>query len=131
MKFSYDLCNSQATYQRFKTLEGTEGADFFMDDILQHSYDFETMLMILRSVFMRPREANLQMCIDKCKFGFSSVEFCGYTVTGQGVMPVESNVSAIKYFPMPNNKKKLERFMSMVGNYRGFIKGMAEISEPD
>ena len=50
---AYGLCNSQATYQRVmdKTLEGTEGAVSFIDDILQHPYDFETMLMILRSIF--------------------------------------------------------------------------------
>ena len=80
---AYGFCNSQATYQRVmdKTLEGIEGADSFVDDILQHSYDFEIMLMILGSIFMRLREANLQMRIDKCKFGYSSVEFCGYTVT--------------------------------------------------
>ena len=34
------------------------------------------------------------------------------------MMPVESNVSAIKNFPMPNNKKELGRFMGMVGYYR-------------
>ena len=129
---AYGLCNSQATYQRVmdKTLESIGGADSFVDDILQHSYNFETMLMILRSVFMRLQEANLQIRIYKCKFRYSSIEFCGYTVTGQGGMLVESNVNAIKNFPVPNNKKELERFTGMVGYYREFIKGMAEISEP-
>ena len=73
-----------------KTLEGIEGADSFVDDILQHSYDFETMLMILMSIFMGLREVNLQIRMDKCKFGYSSVEFSSYTVTGQGVMPVKA-----------------------------------------
>ena len=83
----YGLCNSQATYQRVmdKTSEGIQGADSFVDDILQHPYNFETMIMILRSVFIRLREANLQMRINKCKFEYSSYELCGYTVTGKGV----------------------------------------------
>ena len=68
---AYGFCNSQATYQRVmdKTLQGIEGTDSFVDDIIQHLYDFETMLLILRSIFMRLREANLEMRIDKCKLG--------------------------------------------------------------
>ena len=62
---AYGLCSSKVPYQRVmdKTLEGIEGANSFIDDILQHSYDFETMLLILRSVFMR-LERQICRCVS-------------------------------------------------------------------
>ena len=62
---------AKKNFNIYKTLEGIGGADSFVDYILQHSYDFETMPMILRSVFTRLREANLQMPINKSKLRYS------------------------------------------------------------
>ena len=69
---AYGLCNSQATYQWImdKTLDGIEGAEGFVDDVCEFSPIFKGMLKVIRAVLHRFREAQLQMHINKCRFGF-------------------------------------------------------------
>ena len=69
---AYGLCNSQATCQRImdKTLDGIEGAEGFVDDVFEFSPTFKGVLEVIRAVLQKFREAQLQMRIDKCKFGY-------------------------------------------------------------
>ena len=84
---AFGLCNSQATYQRMMDtiLEEIEEVDSFVDDVVQYSKNFADMLKTLRRVFQRFRDTDMQMRMDKCCFGYRSVEFCGYVVTHKGI----------------------------------------------
>ena len=129
---AYGLCNSQATYQRKmdSTLDGVQGTDSFIDDVCSHATLFDQIPSQLREVFERFRQANLQMRIDKCKFGYFDIDFVGHNISGQGVKPIYDNVEAIVNFSEPRNLKELEIFIRMAGYYREFIPHMARIVEP-
>ena len=128
----YGLCNSQATYQRIidETTKDVENTESFVDDVISHTVTFQKHLVILRQYLMKLREANLQLRTDKCKFGYSEVDFVGLHVSEKGVSPIPTSINPIEEFPVPVNRKELERFLGMCGYYRQFIPHMADISEP-
>ena len=107
---AYGLCNSQATYQQImdKTLDGTEGAEGFVDNACEFSPTFKGMLEVIRTVLQRFRKEQLQMRIDKCKFGYREVEIIGHHISGDGVAPIADNVKAVLDFLEPTNLSELE-----------------------
>ena len=48
---------------------------------------------------------------------------------GQGqVRPVQAKISAIAKYPVPANKKELQRFLGLVGYYRSFCKSFSTVA---
>ena len=66
----------------------------------------------------------------KCVFGSHEVDFLGYNLSEQGVMPQKRLTTAINEFQRPTTKKELKRFLGLAGFYRAFIHGFATISQP-
>ena len=129
---AYELRNSQATYQQImdKTLDRIEGAEGFVDDVCEFSPTFKDMLEVIRAVLQSFREAQLQMHIDKCKFGYREVDFVGHHISGYGVAPIADNVKAILDFPEPTSLYDLELFIGMANYHRELIQHFARIAEP-
>ena len=66
----------------------------------------------------------------KCVFARTELIFLGHKVTGSGVKPDPSKISAITDMPIPSNVKELQRFMGMV-NYLGkFLPSLSKVSKP-
>ena len=66
----------------------------------------------------------------KCVFARTELIFLGHKVTGSGVKPDPSKISAIIDMPIPSTVKELQRFMGMV-NYLGkFLPSLSKVSEP-
>ena len=66
----------------------------------------------------------------KCVFARTEFIFLGHKVTGSGVKPDSSKISAIIDMPIPSNVKELQRFMGMI-NYPGkFLPSLSKASEP-
>ena len=63
--------------------------------MLIHLLSIFVALEDLRKVLEKFHEANLQMRIDKCKFGHTGIDLVGHHISGQGISPMEENVSAI------------------------------------
>ena len=114
---AYGLCNSQATYQRIidNVTEDVEQTESFVDDVASHTQSFQEMLVVLRQLFMKLREANLQLRADKCKFGYYDIDFVGLHLSGNGVEPIRENVDAITDFPVPTTKKNSKDFLVWPG----------------
>ena len=129
---TFGLRNAGQTFQRFVD-EMTRGLDFvyaYLDDFLIFSPDEETHQHHLRSLFQKLREYGMVINASKCVFGVSKVSFLGYTVSSNGIKPLESKVEAIKEFPVPKTVRELRRFLGMLNFYRKFIPGAAEIQAP-
>ena len=66
----------------------------------------------------------------KCVFARTELIFLGHKVTGSGVKPDPSKISAIVDMPIPSNLKELQRCMGIV-NYLGkFLPSLSKVSEP-
>ena len=73
----FGLCNAPSTYQRMIDLALKDAPQSlpYIDDTLTFSNSFDDHLKHLRVVLQCYRSTNLQLRIDKCRFGYRETEF--------------------------------------------------------
>ena len=79
----FGLCNAPANFQRtmdfvLQDLRGMVGA--YVDDILTGTDTLEDMLFALREVYVRLAKQKFYANPEKCCFGQSEVEYCGFII---------------------------------------------------
>ena len=133
-RMPFGLANSPACFMRLMTsvLQGLmwEICLVYIDDIIVFSKDFSQHLDRLQQVFDRIRAANLKLKPKKCAFLRSEIKFLGHIISAQGLHPLPDKIKAIEQFPPPSTMKEVQAFLGLVGYYRKFIKGFAEIAGP-
>jgi len=73
---------------------------------------------------------NATVIRSKCFIGVPEVEFIGHRVSGAGIKPLSSNVTAISNIPVPVDPQQVLRFLGTVSYYMKFIPGFADLCEP-
>ena len=128
----FGLRNAGCTFQRWmdQILGDLPYCFVYIDDILIASPDPESHREHVRTVCERLSEAGMEINLDKCEFGKTSIEFLGHTVTPDGIAPLRNRVTAISDFPPPSNVKELMRFNGMVNYYRRFVPQIAQTMAP-
>ena len=66
-----------------------------MDDLLLFSHDEKEHIKTLEKLLQRLHDNGLSLSLDKCHFGASEVEFVGYKVNKNGILPLQKKVEAI------------------------------------
>ena len=66
----------------------------------------------------------------KCSFFQSEIIYLVHHVLWRGILPSQENVQAMQEFPMPETYMQVRTFCGLVGHYRRFIKGFANIAHP-
>ena len=69
------------------------------------------------------------MRLDKCLFLQSSVTYCGYVITGDGIQPMAAKVEAIKNAPETKDVSQLRAFMGLLNYYHRFLPDVATVLE--
>jgi hypothetical protein len=64
---------------------GVKGMITYIDDILVHSRDHAQNLKSLEEVLWRLRKYGLKLNVDNTIIGARTVQYLGYTLSGQGV----------------------------------------------
>ncbi|XP_063635129.1 uncharacterized protein LOC134805855 [Cydia splendana] len=129
---TFGLRNAGQTFQRFVD-EMTRGLDFcytYLDDFLVYSTCHEEHEDHLRQLFSRLQQYGMVINTSKCVFGKSQVTFLGYSISADGIKPLETKVQAIKDYPVPKTVKELRRFLGMLNFYRRFIPHAAKLQAP-
>jgi len=132
VKVPFGQVNSGAVFMKAmrRLLEGINGADSYVDDILIHTKTWQEHLIVLRRVFESLREANMTARPTKCIVGSDDVTFVGYRIL-QGFKALqEDNVKKIKEAPQPTTKKEVRSFLGLVGFYRDYIPNFAAVAAP-
>ena len=75
------------------------------------------------------REHNLKLKPLKCSFFREEITYLEHKVSKDGAWPSSSNLEAIAECAPPWPYMKVSAFLSLVGNYRGFIKGFTCITQ--
>ena len=84
----------------------------------------------IRPLFECLTAAHLTVHLAKCEFAHATVAYLGHVV-GQGkVRPAQVKVLAVEQFPIPTTKKKLMRFLEMVGYYHRFCNSFSSVVAP-
>lgn len=128
----YHLYHSLEHFQRTiqRILEGLEGVECQVDDILVYGKDQAQHDERLESVFKRLEAANATLNLEKCEFSKETVVFLGQRVGKHGIQVDPRKVSAIRDMKIPTDVKELRRFMGMVNHMGKYIPQLASISKP-
>ncbi|MCP4270932.1 MAG: hypothetical protein GY781_03065, partial [Gammaproteobacteria bacterium] len=78
----------------------------------------------------RLQKAGLKVNAEKYFFGHSELEYLGYWVTRNGIMPLPKKIDAIKNIATPKTKKQLRSFIGIINYYRDMWVRRSEILAP-
>ena len=131
---SFGLTNAPPTFQRLmqRVLHGLDWQIclVYIDEVIVFSSSFEEHLSRLTTVFGRLREANLKLKPSKCHFARTSVDFLGFVVSSEGILPDPSKLDTVRTFPVPKFVKDVRSFLGLCNYYRRFVKDFAKIASP-
>jgi hypothetical protein len=95
----------------------------FIDDILISSETIDEHLSVLKIVFNTLAVNHIKLRLEKCKFLKTSIEFLGYRISFNKIMPSDKHVETVKNYPIPIDSKGLHRYLGFVSYFRKFIEG--------
>lgn len=130
LRLPFGLRNGSQSFQRFMSQKVLKGLDFlfnFVDDVIIASDNINQHREHLRQVFNRFLDFGITINLAKCDFGKSVIEFLGYEVSVDGILPLDHKIKAIMEFPRPETVEQMRRFLGMVNFYRANIPHAAEI----
>ena len=99
-------------------------------DVLVASSDEVEHKNHLTQIFDRFKEYGVFINPDKCEFGQSSLHFLGHIVDENGIRPLESKVSAVANFPLPQSQRQLRQFLGLINFYHRFIPHCSQTLQP-
>jgi hypothetical protein len=109
---------------------GVKGIIMYIDDILVHYRDHEQHLKSIEEVLWRLQKYGLKLNVDKTIIGARTVQYLGYTLSGQGVTLSKDKLVAIKNFPMPTLPKTVREFFGLANYFRSLIPRFSQTAEP-
>ena len=133
-RMPFGLCNALVTFQHL--MQNTLGelnltyCVIYLNDVIVFSCMEEEHLEHLLVVFERFQEFNLKLKPSKCLFFQLEIVYLAHRVSQRGILPSQENVWAVQEFPMPKTYMQVHAFCGLVGHYRRFIKGFANIARP-
>lgn len=102
----------------------------YLDDIVICSESFDEHLQLLDEIAKRLREANLTISEQKSQFCRKEIKYLGYVLNEKGWMVDDEKTACIVQFPVPNNRKELQRFLGLCNWHRRFIADFARLAAP-
>ena len=130
----FGLCNALPTFQRFMlNCLGELNLTYcliYLDDVIIFSKTEEKHLERMHVVFDRFREHGLKLKPSKCEVFKTEINYLAHHMSKRGVLPSKKNLEAIARCPPPDTYTKVKSFVGLVGHYRHFIKGFANITAP-
>ena len=129
----FGLCNAPPTFQRLMlNCLGELNLTYcliYLDDVIIFSHT-EEHLEQMHVVFDWLREHGLKLKPSKCEVFQMEINYLAHHVSKEGVLPSKKNLEAIAQCPPLDTYTKVKSFVGLVGHYRQFIKGFANIAAP-
>merc|ERR1711951_22178 len=115
--------------------QGLEGLFIYLDDVLVWAKDERQHQKRVDALLQRLHENGLAIARDKCQFSKPELTFLGYTVSAQGIVPLQRKVETITAFPPPQKAKSLLGFLGAINYYRRCLPNLgrqtaAEVLQP-
>ena len=102
----------------------------YLDDLMVFLQTAEEQLHHLCVVFDCLREYNLKLKPSKCSLFKEEINYLAHKVSKADIQPSDTNVKAIAEYAPPKTYTEIRAFLGLVGHYRHFIKGFAQIAQP-
>ena len=133
-RMPFRLCNVPATFQQL--MQNCMGelnfiyCLIYLDDLIVFLQTTEEHLHQLRVVFDCLREYSLKLKPSKCSLFKEEIDYLAHKVSKEGIQPSNTNMRAIAKYAPPQTYTEIRAFLGLVGHYRHFIKGFAQIAQP-
>lgn len=105
-------------------------AEAYIDDLLVYSGNEKDHVKHVRDVLQRMYEANVKPKWSKCKFGVSSVKWCGRMVSKEGVEVDKTQVDAILNTKRPEKFKEVQSLYGLLIWHKPWIPRFDDKAEP-
>ncbi|GMF58796.1 unnamed protein product [Phytophthora fragariaefolia] len=94
----------------------------YLDDVTIFTKGNVTRHVVeLAAVLERKSRAGLSLKASNCSFGTTRLEYLGHELDSDGIRPMESVVTSVRDFPVPEDEKAVKRFVHLAEFYRRFI----------
>ena len=132
VKVPFGLAPAPAYFQELMTgiLKDFNFAIAYLDDIIIFSKTPQEHLLHIRRVFKQLKSANFSMKKSKCSFFSKEIQYLGHILNATGIRCLPAKTHAIQHMQPPTTPKQVRAFLGLVGYYRKFIKGFANIAKP-
>lgn len=121
---------SRYIYSIFRPLIDENRILVYMDDIMVATEDIQEHFTILQEVFQVIKQHKLKLRLEKCKFFVREIDYLGYRVDSNGILPNPENIEAVRGFPQPKNVHEVHSFLGLSSYFRKFIQNFALIAKP-
>jgi len=113
---------------RFSDFTETGKVVIYLDDILIMAKTLIRLAQLTHGIMQRLLELDLYLRPEKCFFNQTSVEYLGLIISEGKIRmdPVKLNV--VTNWPLPKNKKDIQKFLGFCNFYRRFIKDYLAIA---
>ena len=128
----YGISSGSEKFQKCmsKILEGLDGVECNIDDVLVHASTQELHDKRLEQVLKRLNEAGVTLNVDKCTFRVPKIKFLGNVVSADGIEVDPDKVSAVVNLPVPKNVHEVRVFLGMVNHLSKFEVHLADKTKP-
>ena len=128
-RMPFGLCNALATWLMQNCMGELNFiyCSIYLDDLIVFLRTAEEHLHHLCVVFDCLREYNLKLKPSKCSLFREEINYLAHKVSKASVCPSDINVKAIAEYTPPQTYTEIRAFLGLVGHYRRFIKGFAQI----
>ena len=126
--------NSPSVFCRLiaRTFEGVDRRKFsaYIDDVLNHTDEFEAHLEVMQDMYDRLRANKLTLKLSKTHLNYSEVKFLGHILTKEGRLPDPKAVEAIQEWKDPTTAKEVRSFLGATLYYREYIYDYSDMAMP-
>jgi hypothetical protein len=130
----FGLRNAPATFTRvIRRVLGkllNNGVMSYLDDIVIYAKTSDEHNRLLTEVLSLLKQHNCRLRRDKCEFAKSEIEFLGHIITPDTVRPQPSKIRAVIDYPVPTNRKDIEKFYGFANYLREYIPEFSLICAP-
>ena len=88
--------------------------DRYVDDLLVTSEAWEEHCYRVEHVLKKLAANNITLKLEKSQFIIKEIQFLGFILNDQGILPSAEKVEAIQKFPIPRDRRQLQSFLDSV-----------------
>ena len=127
----FGVTSASEVYQKRMSaiLEGLEGGEFLIDDVLVFGKDQQELDIRLHVVLKRMLDAEI-MLNGKSLFSQLEIKFLRHVINASGIKPDNNKVAAIVDMRAPQNVTELRSLLGLINQPLKFSDRLADISKP-
>ena len=118
---------SSFSYLMTEVLQNLQNLLSYIDDILDHTRGHENHLATLEKCFLRLKQYNLKISMDKSTFGTDQVEYLGFKLGADGIRPGTDKTKAVRDFPEPRSVKQIRQFVGLASFFWELIPNFSKM----